>query len=80
MHLINLNTFSYREIVLKRDNDFAKNVRILRMSSAATTCLAECTAHAESIKFSYLPCRYTDANSVRDGIIIYFVLENINKK
>jgi hypothetical protein len=37
------------------------------------------TAHAESRKFSYLPCSHTNANSVHDGMAIYFSLENIKR-
>jgi hypothetical protein len=54
------------------------------MSFAAMTNPAEglsyCTAHAESIKFSYFPCGHTNTNSVHDGRAIYFALENIKNK
>jgi hypothetical protein len=54
------------------------------MSLAAMTRLTEglsqCTAHAENRKFSYLPCRHMNTNSVHGGKEIYFALDNINKK
>jgi hypothetical protein len=31
------------------------------------------------VKFSYLPCRHRNTNSVDDGMVIDFVLENSNR-
>jgi hypothetical protein len=85
MLIISLHILSYVICFLKGDIISQKIFQNLHISFAAMTCLAEglCLKglfSAESIKLSYLPCRHTNARSVRDGVAIFFVLEGINNR